>query len=148
MKLSDGIITCPDTGECKIDINKIARCWGKDTFISRWHDDEKDDYRLCSGSRNRHIKVTISKADAWELVDKLGLVEVPIKPFRHGSSFMTKERRDRYEKAMKVPDLILNAMSVIMSMKDSLDDKETIEFLKGVEDSAKMLRKNYQERSK
>ena len=137
MKLESCIIEAPSTGPCKIDIDKIARWWQKNSFISRWH----DDYRICSGSKNRQIKFTITEADAKVLIEKMGLVRVAIKPFAHAWSYMTKERKARYEAAMKVPDLVMEVMQVMMQHKMGLSAKEQKKYFKGVQDTIKTMRK-------
>ena len=84
MKLSDGVTDCPLTGECKIDIDKIVRCFGR-SIISRWH----DTYRLVN--RRASVKITISREDAFELIERLGLVEMKSAIFRNGSTFRRED---------------------------------------------------------
>tara|TARA_Y100000034_G_scaffold68048_1_gene82171 strand:+ start:2989 stop:3240 length:252 start_codon:yes stop_codon:yes gene_type:complete len=76
MKLSDGIITCPMSGECEIDVEKIKRCFGK-SFISKHYNVTHDSnhYRLVN--KRLGLKITIGEQDALELIDLLDLVEVP-----------------------------------------------------------------------
>jgi hypothetical protein len=88
MKLKDGIIELPLTGECKINVKHITRCFGF-SIISRWH----DEYRLCN--QRAGIKVTISKEDAIALIANLELHEVPCSIFANASTFMTAKRLQR-----------------------------------------------------
>ena len=137
MKLESCIINAPDTGVCTIDVDKIARWWQKNSFISRWH----DDYRICSGTKNKQIKFTISEADAKALIEKLGLVQVAIKPFACAWSYMTKERKVRYDAAMRVPDLVMEIMQLMMQHKMDLSAKEQKKYFKGVKDMVKTMSK-------
>ena len=84
MKLSDGILECPKTGTCKLDVEKIIKCWGKTTFLSRWH----EDFRLHNA---RGIKVTISQSDALTLIQRLKLVEIKSPIFTNGSTYRKEE---------------------------------------------------------
>lgn len=88
MKLKDGIIELPLTGNCKINVKHIVRCFGF-SIISRWH----DEYRLYN--QRAGIKVTISKEDALALIAELELCEVPSPIFRHASTFMTAKLLQR-----------------------------------------------------
>jgi hypothetical protein len=104
MKLRDGILECPSTGECKIDVDKIARAF-RHSCISRWH----DEYTL----RNpwAGVRVTISKKDAKALIKKLGLVEVTSVLFKNGSVFharcdVFKAEQDQQRAAKLVEDHI------------------------------------------
>lgn len=71
MKLSDGFITCPMTGECEIDVKKIARCFGKSAIYKYDKPEGGSDWRLVN--RRASVKATIHEKDALELIDKLGL---------------------------------------------------------------------------
>lgn len=85
MTLNNAIIKCPQTGECRIDIEKAKKTFTNRCVISRWH----DTYRLYRTFHKRAIalKVTISKEDAKKLIKELDLVEVPSCTFRHGSEY-------------------------------------------------------------
>lgn len=85
MKLSDCIIDTPLTGECKIDVDNVCRCFGF-SILSRWH----EQYRLINLHAN--VKVTISKKDALEIIERLNLIDVPSGVFANGSTLMTEDR--------------------------------------------------------
>ncbi|MHC4264322.1 MAG: hypothetical protein ACYSUK_00095 [Planctomycetota bacterium] len=80
MKLGDGILECPDTGECDIDIDHIAKCFGK-SFISYWH----DTYRL--HNKRAKVKVTLTEIHADELINKLSLTKYPSPIFKNAGIF-------------------------------------------------------------
>jgi hypothetical protein len=88
MKLKDGIIELPLTGNCTINVKHITRCFGF-SIISRW----RDEYRLYN--QRAGVKVTISKEDAIALIADLNLCEVPSPIFAHASTFMTTKRLQR-----------------------------------------------------
>lgn len=71
MKLSDGIINCPMTGPCEIDVKKVARCFGKSAIYKYKKVEGYDEYRLVN--MRASVKVTIFEKDALELIDLLGL---------------------------------------------------------------------------
>lgn len=134
-KLADGLIEAPFTGICKIDLDKIVMSWdSKKTFISLWDSAEGENYRLCD---DNGFKATISTEDAQNLIDRLDLFKVRVMPFANGYSYMTKERRDIYQAAMKVPDLIMEVMQFAMLKKQGLSDKEETQFFKGLQKSVK-----------
>jgi len=85
MTLNDIIIQCPETGECKIDIEKAKKTWTNKCIISKWH----NTYRLYRTYYKRAIaiKVTISKEDATRLIRELNLVEVPSSTFRYAAEY-------------------------------------------------------------
>lgn len=84
MKLSDGIINTPLTGECTIDIDIIAKYFNK-CYIAKW----KDSYRLIADYQG--VKITLKPSDAVELIDRLGLVELKSTFFNSASSFVLPE---------------------------------------------------------
>ena len=86
MKLSDGIIDCPLSGICQINLDKIIKCFGKETTIVRWH----QEYRLIN--KFAKVKIKISIVNAKTLIEKLNLIEVKSAIFGNASTFMLKKR--------------------------------------------------------
>lgn len=81
MKLSDGIINCPISGECEIDVDKIVKCWRQTAFVSRYH----DQYRLVC--HRAGVKITLFKKDALEIIKRLGMIEDICVLFNHAGTF-------------------------------------------------------------
>lgn len=65
-----------ETGPCEIDIDEAVKIWDKDWLISQW----RNDYTLCHQNlksdnfTKTDFKVTITKEQAHQLIDKLDLV--------------------------------------------------------------------------
>lgn len=91
MKLSDGVIDGPMTGECEIDIDKIVKCFGL-SFITRWH----EEYRLVN--RRAHVKITIRKKDALEIIKRLDMQESRDALFKNASTFFTPKYIEWWER--------------------------------------------------
>lgn len=73
-KLDDVITKYADTGDCEIDCDVVEKLWGKLWLLSQW----KEEFRLVKFCRkdspNTGIKITISNAQANELISRLSLV--------------------------------------------------------------------------
>lgn len=65
MKISDCLLDVPLSGLCKIDADKLCKCFGKSKIIS------KKDYRFVNSRLG--IKITISEDDAQYIIRKLKL---------------------------------------------------------------------------
>jgi len=131
VKLSDGILECPSSGECKLDLNKITKCFGEHSILSRWH----DEYRLCN--QRAHVKVTISTADAKELIQRLKLVEHRSPVFANAGTFMTVGRREKCIEADRIPGKILEVINSMYVQMQDLTYKERADFTKQL---AKVIR--------
>lgn len=80
-----------DSGNCEIDVPKVVDQWNENCLISQW----KDEYRLIEGipdTEDTNIKLTISKAQAHELIVELDLVNERSPIFNSGSSWRKKEQ--------------------------------------------------------
>ena len=75
MTLNDCVIKAPLTGECEIDLDIAEKYFNKKSSISEYD----GSYRLFRYTHKKHyvLKVTISKADAMDLIDRLKLVRFP-----------------------------------------------------------------------
>lgn len=76
--LNKAIINCPDAGEVDLDIDNATKYFTNLCWLSRWN----DEFRMIreTPTHRCHMKVTIKPEDAYELIDRLGLV-------RHQSMF-------------------------------------------------------------
>jgi len=86
MKLDKCIINMPDTGECKIDLEKAFKCFDEQCAISQWD----NTYRLIRTAyrgKVTRLKATIKPKDAFALIFKLDLEETPSGMFRSASSW-------------------------------------------------------------
>ena len=81
------VIKHKDIGECKIDIDRLAKKWNNLFWLSQWH----DEYRLIKYTQKNSpittIKVSISKSQAEEIIKKLGLVRTQDSTFRNAASW-------------------------------------------------------------
>lgn len=112
MKLSDGITHCPDHGICTLDLNKICKCFGEHSTISRCvQRDASDEYRL--HNQRAKVKVTISETDAKEIIKRLGLVEHVYPIFPRNSVYMKPWRKEQVIKDSVLPDKVLEVIQFV-----------------------------------
>lgn len=93
MTLSDAIISCPQTGNCTLDINLVKKMWTDKCCISRWD----DNFRLYQ-LRNKNkivLKVTIFKEDAERLIAELHLCKSQSEIFKPASTYRSSQRMAR-----------------------------------------------------
>jgi len=86
MKLEKCIINMPDSGECKIDLEKAFKCFDEQCLISQWN----NTYRLIRTAykgKVTRLKATISNKDAMILIVKLKLERVASGIFRSACSW-------------------------------------------------------------
>ena len=74
------ILEMPETGECKIDIDKLVEYWSSTTKISKY----KNEYRLIISNK---IKISISEENAIEVIKRLSLSEEKSIIFENASIF-------------------------------------------------------------
>lgn len=102
--MEEFIKTFRDTGNCEVDTDKIANDWNDRFSISQWH----DEYRFIEQIKlfeEEAYKVTISKEQALEIIDKAKLLPVKSSLFRHGITWRSKSNiisdKNRIENLLK-----------------------------------------------
>lgn len=132
MKLLDGI-NYVETGVCKLDVKKVARCFGQHSTIAKHHG------KFTLLNQRAGVKCQISADDANWLIGKLGLVEVQLPLFRDASTFMMPWRRDRVLVERKLPDLLMEVMQFTfeISQRAKLSADENYELHKMLADGFK-----------
>lgn len=125
MKLSDGILECPDSGVCIIDLEKIIKKFGEHSIIS-YYGLQEPEYRLVN--LRASVKVTISTEDAEELIRRLHLVKVESPIFAKAGTYMTPSRSEKVKTKMKVPNKVLEVMKFVFREMDDLTEEEECQF--------------------
>lgn len=124
MKLSDCIIEAPDTGECKLNLDKLVKKFGEHSTISRWH----EKFRLVN--LRAHVKVTISEADAKEIIRRLNLVEHNSPLFANASTFMTLSRLNKVKEHDRIPMKMFELYKNLEFGLNQFDESDQIEVIK------------------
>lgn len=80
------IIKFVENGVCKIDVNQVVKMWNDKWRIYKWN----EEYTLCFPFRKGSRRITISEAQAKELISKIELISVKSTLLVSGTSFFTK----------------------------------------------------------
>jgi hypothetical protein len=98
-RISDGIIECPDTGICKIDIDKICQAFRESSLISEY-DGEFRLYDYTPVRMLQRTKITISQRDAETIIAQLSLLKCQDGVFRKAYKYVLTHKlvRNTYKK--------------------------------------------------
>ena len=98
------IKTFNETGNCEVDTDKVANAWNDKFSISQWH----DEYRLIEYIelfKEEAYKITISKEQAMEIIEKVKLLPIQSSFFRNGKTWRSESNiiseKNRIENLLK-----------------------------------------------
>lgn len=87
--MTEFIITFFETGPCEVDCDKVVACWNDLLSISQW----KEEFRLIEqveAGKEDCRKVTISKAQAQEIISKAGLLCIQSEVFVNAKTYRSR----------------------------------------------------------
>lgn len=98
-RMSDGIIECPTTGICTIDIDKICQAFRESSLISEYGGEFRL-YDYTPVRMLRRTKITISQRDAETIIAQLSLLKCPDLLLRKACTYVltNKLTRSTYKK--------------------------------------------------
>lgn len=107
-----------ETGNCTIDVAKVAKVWTDKFSIYKYH----EEYRLIKQGRwHNLVKVTISKEQAEMLIDKLKLLPIQSTILRHVKTYRTESYIiAEMERIHKIKIEKQSELSIINSVIDEL----------------------------
>lgn len=114
-----------DTGPCEVYIDKVVEAWTDKFSISQY----KDEYRLVEYYEGPNCaKVTISKEQALEIIEKAKLFPIKDSVFRSGTTYRSEKNiiseLARFENLKKEkPDQIEFLNDIILQYKKALEQK-------------------------
>lgn len=87
------ILEFNETGNSVIDVDFVCKKWNDKYSISVWKDGDEKQYSLIIYGKAKNVRVLksqISKEQAFEVINKLGLLEINDTLFRSASVYKTK----------------------------------------------------------
>ena len=114
------------TGICPVNVDLVVKAWTDKYFISQHH----NEFRLIRQYHKESCgKVTISKEQAEEIINKLGLYPIQSSLFRFGITYRSEENIlseiDRLNKILEEKRFELNSLYGIMGEFENALNKET-----------------------